>query len=56
LDVPVDHLLLPIKGYLEKPLSPLCETIKSISELFNQTEDYVYVALHKYQNPADGLT
>ncbi len=54
-DEPVDHLLIPIKGYQEKELVPLIEAIKPISGFFNGIEDNVFVALHNCQNPADGL-
>jgi hypothetical protein len=54
-DEPVDRLLVPIRGYEDQPLLPLIETIKPISELFNQIEDYIFVALHNCQNPTDGL-
>ena len=55
-DEPVDRLLSPIKGYENKSLLPLNETVKPISRCFKEIEDYVYVALHNCQNPADGLT
>ena len=55
-DEPVDRLLSPIKGYEDKPLLPLTETIKPISGFFNEIEDNVFVALHNCQNPADDLT
>jgi hypothetical protein len=54
-DEPVDHLLVPIRGYEVQPLLPLIETIKPISKLFNRIEDYVFIALHNCQNPTDGL-
>jgi hypothetical protein len=54
-DEPVDHFLLPIKGYQEKPLVPLKEAIKPVSGFFNGIEDNIYVALHNCQNPDDGL-
>ena len=53
---PIDHLLCPIKGYSDKPLVCLTDSIKPISNLFNGIEDNVYVALHNCQNPLDGLT
>ncbi|CAF4617155.1 unnamed protein product [Rotaria sp. Silwood1] len=53
---PVDYLLLPIKGYQDKPLVSLREAIAPVSGLFNEIEDYVFVALHNCQNPDDGLT
>ena len=53
---PVDRLLSPIKGYEDKSFLSLTETIKPISRFFKEIEDYVYVALHNCQNPADGLT
>ncbi len=55
-DEPVDRLLTPIRGYEDKLLLPLTETIKPISGFFNDIQDYVYVALHNCQNPADDLT
>jgi hypothetical protein len=55
-DEPVDRLLSPIRGYEDKRLLPLPETIQPISEFFNDIEDYVYVALYNSQNPVDGLT
>ena len=55
-DEPVDRLLSPIRGYEDKPLVSLAETVKPISGFFNSIQDYVYVALHNCQNPTDGLT
>ncbi len=55
-DEPVDHLLSPVKGYQEKPLVSLNESIEPISGFFNGIEDNVFVALHNCQNPADDLT
>jgi hypothetical protein len=55
-DEPVDHLLSPIKGYQDKPLVPLSEAVKKVSNLFNEIGDNVFVALHNCQNPSDGLT
>jgi hypothetical protein len=54
-DEPVDHLLVPIRGYEDQPLLPLIETIKPISKLFNRIEDYVFIALNNSQNPTNGL-
>ncbi|CAF3912207.1 unnamed protein product [Rotaria sp. Silwood1] len=56
LDEPVDHLLLPIKGYQDKPLVPLIEAVQPVSQFFNEIEDNVFVALHNCQNPDDKLT
>jgi hypothetical protein len=56
IDEPVERLLSPIRGYENKPLLPLTETVKSISGFFDEIQDYVYVALHNSQNPADDLT
>ncbi|CAF2033923.1 unnamed protein product [Rotaria magnacalcarata] len=53
---PVDHLLSPLKGYQNEPLVTLTEAIQPISSFFNEIEDYVYVAVHNCQYPADGLT
>ena len=53
---PVDRLLSPIRGYEDQPLVPLAETLKPIARLFNDIEDYAFVALHNCQNPSDGLT
>jgi hypothetical protein len=55
-DEPVDRLLSPIRGYQNRPLLSLTETIKPISNLFYEIEDYVYVALHNCQKPNDELT
>jgi hypothetical protein len=56
LDEPVDHFLSPIRGYEDKPLVPLSETINPIEGFFNDIQDYVYVALRNCENPADDLT
>jgi hypothetical protein len=56
IDEPVDRLLTPIRGYEDELLLPLTETVKPISGFFNDIQDYVYVALHNCQNPADDLT
>ena len=53
---PVDHLLISIEGYEDEPLLPLNETIKSISQLFNDIQNSISVALHHCQKPADDLT
>ncbi|CAF3801180.1 unnamed protein product [Rotaria sp. Silwood1] len=53
---PIDHLLTPISGSLDKPLVPLLEAVKPLSEFFNELENYVFVALHNCQSPVDGLT
>ncbi|CAF3846848.1 unnamed protein product, partial [Rotaria sp. Silwood1] len=53
---PVDRLLSPIKGYQNKPLVSLMETIEPVSGFFDEIEDNVKVALHNCRNPADGLT
>lgn len=55
-DEPVDRLLSPIRGYEHKQLVPLAETVQPISGFFNNIEDYIYVATHNCQNPADDLT
>ena len=54
-DEPVDHCLVPIRGYENLPLRPLIETIKPVSKLFNGIEDYVFIALRNCQNPSDKL-
>jgi hypothetical protein len=54
-DEPVDLLLAPIRGYEDKPVVSLTETVEPISEFFKDIQDYVYVALHNCQNPDDGL-
>lgn len=53
---PIDHLLVPIKGYQEKPLVSLSEAIEPVSGFFNEIEDNVFVALSNCQNPAEALT
>lgn len=55
-DEPVDRLLSPIRGYEDKPILPLMETIKPVTKFFNDIEAYVFVALHNCQNSADELT
>jgi hypothetical protein len=55
IDEPVDRLLCPIRGYEDKPLLPLTEAIKPISEFFDGIQDYAYIALHNCQNPTDEL-
>ncbi|CAF1165651.1 unnamed protein product [Adineta steineri] len=55
-DEPMHNLLVPIKGYQDKPLVSLVEAIQPVSAFFNEIEDNVQVALHNSQNPADGLT
>lgn len=54
-DEPVDHCLIPIRGYENLPLRPLKETIVPISNLFDRIEDYVYIALQNCRSPTDGL-
>jgi hypothetical protein len=54
-DEPIDTLLTPIRGYQDKPLVTLEEAIEPVSGFFNEIEDYIQVALHNCQNPADGL-
>lgn len=54
-DEPADRLLVAIRGYEDKPILPLTETVQHISTFFNDIEDYIYVALHNCKNPADGL-
>ncbi len=54
-DEPVDLLLVPIRGYEDKPLLPLTETIEPISVFFKDIQDYVFIALYNCQNPLDGL-
>ena len=54
-DEPVGRLLSPIKGYQDQPLVSLAETIKPVSQFFNEIEDNVFVALHNCLQPADGL-
>jgi hypothetical protein len=56
IDEPVERLLSPIRGYEDKPLLPLTETVKPISGFFDEIQDYVYVALHNCLNPPDDLT
>jgi hypothetical protein len=56
IDEPVERLLSPIRGYEDKSLLPLTETIKPIAGFFDEIQDYVYVALHNCQNPPDDLT
>ncbi len=55
-DEPVDHLLAPIKGYEDQSLLPLTETINPIEGFLKDIQDYVYIALHNSQDPADDLT
>ena len=54
-DEPVGRLLSPIKGYQDQPLVSLAETIKPVSQFFNEIEDHIFVALHNCRQPADGL-
>jgi hypothetical protein len=56
LDEPVDHLLAPIRGYQDQLLLPLPETMNPIWGFFSDIKEYVFVALHNSQNPADDLT
>jgi hypothetical protein len=39
IDEPVEHLLSPIRGYEDKPLLPLAETVKPISGVFDGIQD-----------------
>lgn len=53
---PIDHLLTPISGYLEKPLVSLSEAVEPVSGFFKDLDSHVFVALHNCQSPADELT
>ena len=55
-DEPIDRVLSPIKGYRDKPLIPLIESVKPLIRIFNGIQSNVYLALQNCANPPDGLT
>lgn len=55
-DEPIDRVLSPIKGYRDKPLLSLLESIRPLHRIFNGIQSYVNIALQNCVNPLDGLT
>ena len=53
---PIDRLLVPIKGYQEKPLVSLEEATKPISHLFQNLEENIWIAKQNCRNPLNDLT
>ncbi|CAF3124152.1 unnamed protein product [Rotaria sp. Silwood2] len=49
-------MLSPIKGYEIMPLVPLEKAVSDISNVFDDIEDYVYVAKENCKQPANGLS
>ncbi|CAF1429946.1 unnamed protein product [Didymodactylos carnosus] len=53
---PVDKLLVPVKGYQNELLLPLEEAVVQISDLFEDLQEYVYIAKQNCKKPSNGLT